>query len=110
MSSLLDAVKLNVDAKLEEKDIKMKKAPKKITEPESTIGIELNNSLESGKLNGILDRTYAREFTLQVSLLISLETELRAETKDTDFQTFLDSSVESLSTIYADFANFSEAK
>ena len=69
----------------------------------------LKSNLDYAKLNGLLDRTYSREITLQVSLLLSLEAEASERTKDTNIQNILNESYSNLSTLYTKFSEYSEA-
>jgi len=110
LSSVLESITLNLTPELEAKGLKPEKPSSKILESETTLSNSLNYSLESGKLNGILDRTYAREFALQISLLLSLESELYSETSNENLKTFINTSYESLKTLYPNFDEFSETK
>lgn len=56
--------------------------PEKLLTAETTTDEELNTSLNNAKLNGILDRVYANQIQLQVSLLISFIAQLEPRTKD----------------------------
>lgn len=56
--------------------------PEKLLATETTTDEELNTSLNNAKLNGILDRVYANQIQLQVSLLISFIAQLEPRTKD----------------------------
>lgn len=56
--------------------------PEKLLAAETTTDEELNTSLNNAKLNGILDRVYANQIQLQVSLLISFIAQLEPRTKD----------------------------
>jgi len=56
--------------------------PEKLLTAETTTDEELNTTLNNAKLNGILDRVYANQIQLQVSLLISFIAQLEPRTKD----------------------------
>ena len=71
---------------------------------------ELNSTLTFAKLNGYLDRVYAREFTLETTLLISMLRDASADSSDSSFQASLASIISSLETLNTSFANFSEVK
>lgn len=73
---------------------------------ENTYIEELNQSLENGRLNGILDRTYAREFTYEIGMLLSLESEAIANTKNENLKSILNSSHTNLEQLYPQFNNF----
>lgn len=66
----------------------------------------LNQSLENGRLNGILDRTYSREFTYEIGMLLSLESEAMTKAKNENLKSILSSSHESLEQLYPQFNNF----
>lgn len=75
------------------------------TEESAIIG-ELNDNLEAARLNGLLDRVFAREFTYQISLLISLETDIITRTKKELLKSSLTSSRNNLETLHEQFDNF----
>ena len=75
------------------------------TEEAAIIG-ELNDSLEAARLNGILDRVFAREFTYQISLLISLETDIINHSKKDLLKSSMTSSRSNLETLHEQFDNF----
>lgn len=54
------------------------------TEEETAVLNELNTSLTNARLNGILDRAYANLVGLQVSLIMSMISELEARTDDAE--------------------------
>lgn len=54
------------------------------TEEETAVLNELNTSLTNARLNGILDRAYANLVGLQVSLMMSMISELEARTDDAE--------------------------
>lgn len=56
--------------------------PEKLLAIETATDEELNTSLNNAKLNGILDRVYANQIQLQVSLLIAFISQLEPRTKD----------------------------
>lgn len=56
--------------------------PEKLLVVETATDEELNTSLNNAKLNGILDRVYANQIQLQVSLLIAFISQLEPRTKD----------------------------
>ena len=72
---------------------------------EALIG-ELSDALEAARLNAVLDRVFAREFTYQISLLISLETDIINRTKKEPLKSSLESSRTNLEALHEQFDNF----
>jgi len=68
---------------------------------------ELSARLEDARLNGVFDRTYAREMTYQLGTLMTLMTEIYNSTRNTELKTFLKTSYDSLKPTQESFANFS---
>ncbi len=58
--------------------------PEKLLAVETETIESLDTALNNAKLNGILDRVYANQIQLQVSLLITFISQLEQRTKDTD--------------------------
>lgn len=58
--------------------------PEKLLAVETETIESLDTALNNAKLNGILDRVYANQIQLQVSLLITFIPQLEQRTKDTD--------------------------
>ena len=67
----------------------------------------LNTTLTNAKLNGILDRIYANQIHLQVSLLLSMASELSNRTDDADLLQILAQFTSSLSVIEQSLDNYS---
>lgn len=67
----------------------------------------LNTVLANAKLNGILDRTYAIQIHLQVSLLLSIASELTSRTDDPELIQILQQFQSSLSVIEQSLDNYS---
>ena len=67
---------------------------------------ELNDKLYQGKLNGILDRTFIREMTLQISYLRSYQSEIAERTKDEEIEEFALRAESNLANLYAQFHDF----
>lgn len=80
-----------------------------IASEEETHLAELKEKLDYAKLNGLLDRTYSHEITLQVSLLLSLEAEAIERTKDENIKNILSESSNNLSELYGKFSQYSDA-
>lgn len=64
--------------------------PEKLLATETTTDEELNTALNNAKLNGILDRVYANQIQLQVSLLIAFISQLAPRTKDSALLDIID--------------------
>lgn len=70
---------------------------------------ELSTSLNNAKLNGILDRAYANQIGLEVSLLLSMISELSERAgDDRALQDILATYRNNLETIHNSFENYSE--
>lgn len=75
---------------------------------EAELSNSLNTSLNNAKLNGILDRTYTNQIQLQVSLLMSLGSELLARSKDPALEKIITDMNNNLTTIHDSLAAYSE--
>ena len=69
---------------------------KSILEDEEAHLTELDDTLEAGRLNGLLDRVFSREFTYQTSMLISLEENILTRTKKDNLKSKLTTSISNL--------------
>ena len=69
----------------------------------------MSSALESARLNGILDRTFAHELDYQIRYLIIIEDSTLAKSSDSSLTTFLKSSKASLERLRDTFASFSES-
>lgn len=82
--------------------------PEKLLAVEAATIDELDTSLNNAKLNGILDRTYATQIRLQVSLLLAFISQLEQHsTKDADLLDILDQYQSNLSVIEQSLQNYS---
>lgn len=79
----------------------------KTSEKEEALISQLNLSLKHGKLNGILDRTYNNQINLQVSLLLSLTSEIISRTKDQKLLAIVEPLHSSLTTIHESLETYS---
>ncbi|MBQ3326064.1 hypothetical protein IJG79_02890 [Candidatus Saccharibacteria bacterium] len=79
----------------------------KTTEEENAVMVEYLNTLENARLNGTLDRVYARELTYQIGMLLSLEHEAYANTKKDNLKSALTTSMNNLNQLYTQFGDFS---
>ena len=80
--------------------------PEKIIEEETNLIGELNLTLENSRLNGILDRIYHAQIELQVTLLISLSSQLLARTNDDELKSIVTTLENSLETIHANLETY----
>ena len=66
----------------------------------------LISSLTLGKLNGVFDRTWLREMTLQVAIIRSYQSEIAARSKDDEVKEFSERIESNLDNIYNQFHDF----
>lgn len=83
-------------------------APEFVADEESEILSGMSVALAEAKINGLLDRTYARQLAYGISLLVSLEEEVYENTTDSSVKAFITSSKESLNTILPAFSEYSD--
>ena len=81
--------------------------PEKLLATETETATNLDTALNNGKLNGILDRVYANQIQLQVSLLIAFISQLEPRAKDTDLHDLLSQYQSSLYVIEQSLENYS---
>lgn len=86
--------------------LKTNKLSKSLTESETKFTKGVNDNLNQAKLNGLLDRSFTREFALQIALVLSLESELLARTKYPALTQALQSSKANLEKLHDQFANY----
>lgn len=79
-----------------------------IQDEETLISDNLNATLYNAQLNGLLDRTYLNQITLQISLLLSLETQISSKTNDEELLYIISLSTSNLEVILNNFNNFSD--
>lgn len=80
----------------------------KESEEEAKLAENLNLSLNNAKLNGLLDRTYENQLTLQVSLLLSLTSQILARSKDEQLLEIVSSLHASLNTIHENLESYKD--
>ena len=68
--------------------------------------LELEESLENARLNGILDRVYSRDYAYQIGMLISLENDIIKKSKKENLTSALEKSLPNLDQLYDQFDNF----
>ena len=88
---------------------KQKKVNESITKKEATYIEEVNTGLENARLNGLLDRNYVRELTLQTGLLMSMESEALNKIKNDDIKNVLSNSYANLANIYEILSSYSDS-
>lgn len=109
LSNTTHQISEHVNKGKEKKDKKALELDKKTAEQETQTLNKLNDSLTEAKLNGILDRAYANQVGLQVSLLLSMLSQLYTRTKDQEFKTTLSEAYDSLETIHNNIESYSDA-
>ncbi len=67
---------------------------------------ELNNTLKLGRLNGVFDRTWLREMTMQIAIIRSYQSEIAARTKDEEIKDFSERIESNLTNVYNQFHDF----
>jgi len=67
---------------------------------------ELNNTLKLGRLNGVFDRTWLREMTMQIAIIRSYQSEIAARTKDEEIKEFSERIESNLTNVYNQFHDF----
>ena len=78
-----------------------------IAASEADVANALDQALENAKLNGILDRTYATQIQLQVSLILSMISQLSARADDEELSTILVNYLSSLIVVEESLENYS---
>lgn len=111
LSNIISNTNYDLNNYLVEKyEFKLKSVDKKLIANETAISSVLNNELFEAKINGLLDRVYARKMAHEISLLSARESEIINSTKNSALKDFLTSSYNSLTNLYDKFNDFSEAK
>lgn len=112
-STSLDSILTNIEVTnenyLKEKfDFKKSKINKNLDEKEQNLYAELNNDLFTAKINGLLDRTYARKMAYESALLNSYIEAIYTKTKNEEYKSSLGSFAKSLEVLAETFDSFSE--
>lgn len=94
----------DIIAPLSAAGISATKISKSVTAAESID--ELSSRLEDARLNGVFDRTYAREMTYQLGTILTLLNQNYKNNNDPELRTFLKTSYDNLKTTQESFANF----
>ena len=111
LSSILSSTSRDLTTYITEKyNFKAKDVPKKMTEQATLEKDGLEQDLFEAKINGNLDRIYAHKMAYEISLVAAEEANLMNATKNDKLKEVLQTSYDSLSDLYDDFNDFSEAK
>ena len=107
-SSSLYSVLSNTSLNLTENvSFDMKKVSEKIVNEANEAKDGLANELFNAKINGILDRTYAHKMAYEISIIANDESQILKSTKKEDLKQILNTSYNSLVTLYDKFNDFS---
>lgn len=85
-------------------DINIDKLGSSATSKESTT--KMMENLEDARLNGVYDRTYAREMAYKLSTIITLYKQIYKNTGDKALKTYLTTAQTDISPIQVQFAEF----
>lgn len=85
-----------------------KKLSKSVLEEES--GASVAERLEDARLNGVLDRAYAREMSYRLSTLLTLMKQIYSSTGNKDLKSFLTTAYDNLQPTQEALAAFDETK
>ena len=96
---VLKTQKADIGAAINATGIDLAATPSEITTAESTNITSYNLALEDAVLNGNLDKIYATETLYQISMLISLESSVRAQTDSEQLAQAIDNSIDDLMNI-----------
>lgn len=88
--------------------LKQKEYTKKVVDKENAALEELKNELFEAKINGMIDRTFARKMIYETQNLINYENTLKKATGNASLKSYLSSSVNSLMVLHDTFSAFSE--
>lgn len=97
----------DIAAPLAKDGIDAAKLDKSILSDES--GSDVSTRLEDARLNGIYDRTYAREMAYRLATIMTLMKKIQGSTSNKTLQTFLLSAIANLEPTQKQFADFNEA-
>ncbi len=111
LDAILTSSQNQLENYLESKYGKQATTPKNsILEEETTMTEKLERNLTNARLNGILDRMYKNQIEYQVSLLLSMCSELEARAKDDALLEIITQMDSNLTTIQESFETYSEIK
>jgi hypothetical protein len=92
---------------LAKENIDIKKLSSATTSAESNTA--MLNRLEDARLNGVYDRTYAREMAYQLDTILTLMKQIYNSTGDSSLKTFLSNAYTNLAPTQKQFADFNAA-
>jgi len=97
----------DIAAPLERMKIDVAKTPESVAASEAAQ--PMLDRLEDARLNAVYDRTYAREMTYQLALLLSQLRQMYDSTNDEETKSFLETTFNNLQATHTAFANYSES-
>ena len=109
-AATLKSLSANLADIYKDNNISNKNSSTKNTNLETENSESMTTTLESGRLNGILDRTYAHEMSYQISTFITIIENAKNITKDSDVIETLNNAQASLRQLHSVFDNFSDAQ
>lgn len=109
-SILSNVALINTNFLTKNYDFKKNNINGKLKTNEDELYAELNNDLFDAKINGLLDRTYARKMAHEVAIIRTYIKDIVSKTKDQDFKNELSRFNDSLDVLENAFDSFSETK
>ena len=91
-------------------EFKEKDVDEKLVADETALYEALDVELFEAKINGFLDRTYARKMAYEISIIQTRESEISKSIKEESLKQALTNSYNSLENLYESFDSFSETK
>lgn len=89
---------------LEKNNVDINKLSSSAKSEESTTKLE--QRLEDARLNGVYDRTYAREMSYKLSTIITLYKQIHKKTNDNDLKKYIETAQNNIAPIQVQFAEF----
>ena len=87
-----------------------KSIPANIKKKEEKLTTALEEELFNARINGFLDRTFASKMAYEITVISTREKEILKLTKNDNLKDILNSSLNSLDTLYNSFNNYSDAR
>ena len=87
-----------------------KSTPANIKKKEEKLTTALEEELFNARINGLLDRTFANKMAYEITVISTREKEILKLTKNDNLKDILNSSLNSLDTLYNSFNNYSDAR
>lgn len=106
LSLVLTSANRDIDEQLTGLGLDPKKLNPKITAEESTE--ELTRRLESARLNGLFDRTYAREMSYQLETLLVLIRQVESNTNNEKTKDVLNTTYNNIEPLREQFSSFDD--